>query len=194
MGEHRMVDRAVIVGVGDGGSAALNRVVDERLHAVRTVAVNTYAAALTGSRAQITLVIGEAAFGAGGDPAIGRRAAQSGADDLAAVMRGAERVIVLGGFGGGTATGALPVIAALAASEAAEALAVVTTPFTFEGVWRAQIAHKGMARLREAIAEPVVIACDDLIPLLPGKSALSLAEAYSLADRAVAWNVLARLV
>ncbi len=128
--------RIKVVGVGGGGTNAVNRMIDEGIQGVEFIAINTDAQALMLSKAPTRVRIGDKltrGLGAGGDPEIGRKAAEESAEDLYNVLKGADMVFVTAGMGGGTGTGAAPIVAQIAKEVGALTIGVVTRPFTFEG-------------------------------------------------------------
>lgn len=172
-----------IIGVGGGGNNAVNRMIEAGVQGVQFIALNTDAQALAGSAAKHTLVIGQRltkGLGAGGDPATGAQAAEASADELHALIHGADMVFVTAGLGGGTGTGGAPVVADIAREERALTIGVVTTPFVFEGSRRARLAEKGVEMLRERLDALIVVPNDRLLNL--GDRNLSLIEAFRLAD------------
>lgn len=139
-----------VIGVGGGGSNAVNRMIDLGLHGVEFIAVNTDAQALLKSKAPKRMQIGEKltrGLGAGAKPAIGQKAAEESRDDILEALRGADMVFVTAGMGGGTGTGAAPVVAECAREIGALTVGVVTKPFTFEGKNRSRNAESGIANL-----------------------------------------------
>jgi cell division protein FtsZ len=172
-----------IVGVGGGGNNAVNRMIDAGVNGVEFVAFNTDAQALGISGARHRLVIGERltkGLGAGGDPAVGEKAAAASEEDIRAVLCGADMVFITAGMGGGTGTGAAPVVADIARDEKALTVGVVTTPFTFEGTRRAKVAEKGIEMLRDRVDALIIIPNDRLLAL--GDRNLPVMEAFRLAD------------
>jgi cell division protein FtsZ len=155
-----------VVGVGGGGSNAVNRMIVEQIPGVQFVAVNTDAQALALSPAEIKIRIGDKitkGLGVGGDPARGLRAAEESRDELFEAVRGAEMVFVTAGMGGGTGTGASPIVAEVAKEAGALTIGVVTKPFEFEGRKRAQQAEEGIQRLQEEVDTLIVIPNDRLL-------------------------------
>src|ERR1700749_2908811 len=143
-----------VVGVGGGGTNAVNRMVDAGLRGVEFIAVNTDAQALLMCDADVKIHIGSKitrGLGAGADPAIGREAATESRDELKEALKGADMVFVTAGKGGGTGTGAAPVIAEIARELGALTVGVVTRPFTFEGQKRGDQAEQGIRALREQV-------------------------------------------
>lgn len=172
-----------VIGVGGGGGNAVNRMINEGLGGVEFIAVNTDNQALVLSKAKTRVRIGEKltrGLGAGGNPEIGRKAAEESADDLYEVLRGADMVFIACGMGGGTGTGASPVIAQIAKELGALTIGVVTRPFTFEGTRRGQIAAEGIESLKSQVDTLIVIPNDRLLQIADKRA--SLQQAFSLAD------------
>ncbi|MGI8423552.1 MAG: cell division protein FtsZ [Chloroflexota bacterium] len=172
-----------IVGVGGGGGNAVNRMIEAGVSGVEFIAVNTDPQALEQSQATRTLRIGSAGarrLGAGGDPVVGQRAAEESEDDLADAVAGADMVFITAGMGGGTGTGAAPVIARLARKHGALTVAVVTVPFAFEGARRRQSALDGIVHLREAVDALIVIPNDRLLSISDRHT--SVKHAFRMAD------------
>ncbi|MSQ24353.1 MAG: cell division protein FtsZ [Chloroflexi bacterium] len=172
-----------IIGVGGGGNNAVNRMIEASVQGVQFVALNTDAQALARSAAKHTLVIGDKltrGLGAGGDPAMGEKAAEASVEQIRALIRGADMVFITAGLGGGTGTGAAPIVADIAREEKALTVGVVTTPFSFEGSRRARLADKGVEMLRERVDALIVVPNDRLLNL--GDRNLPFVEAFRLAD------------
>jgi cell division protein FtsZ len=172
-----------VVGVGGGGSNAVNRMIGAGLRGVDFVAMNTDAQALLLSQASTRLRLGEKAtrgLGAGGDPEIGAQAAEESVEDIYEVVKGADMVFVTAGMGGGTGTGAAPVVAKEARDQGALTIGVVTRPFFFEGSKRATVADEGIRKLREQVDTLIVIPNDRLLELTDKR--MSLQESFILAD------------
>lgn len=175
--------RIKVIGAGGGGSNAVNRMIEEGLMGVEFVAVNTDAQALLLSNAPTRVRIGDKltrGLGAGGDPEIGRKAAEESAEDLYEVLKGSDMVFIAAGIGGGTGTGSSPVIAQIAKEVGALTIGVVTRPFTFEGAKRSQSAEKGIAELKEHVDTLIVIPNDRLLQIADKRA--SLQDAFKLAD------------
>ncbi len=175
--------RIKVIGVGGGGQNAVNRMIDEGIEGVEFIASNTDAQALTLSKAPIRVRLGDKltrGLGAGGDPEIGRKAAEDSADELYNVLKGADMVFVTAGMGGGTGTGAAPVVAQVAKECSALTIGVVTRPFTFEGGRRSQAAESGIAKMKEHAHTLISIPNDRLLQLADKKS--SLQDAFRMAD------------
>jgi cell division protein FtsZ len=172
-----------VVGVGGGGTNAVNRMVDAGLGGVEFIAVNTDAQALMMSDADMKLHIGSAAtrgLGAGADPAVGQAAAQESRDELKESLKGADMVFVTAGKGGGTGTGAAPVVAEIARELGALTVGVVTKPFAFEGRKRSQQAELGIENLRDHVDTLIVIENDRLLQVVEKKT--SVVDAFRMAD------------
>jgi cell division protein FtsZ len=172
-----------VVGVGGGGSNAVNRMVDAGLKGVEFVAVNTDAQALLMCDADVKLHIGAQAtrgLGAGANPEVGSAAATESRDEIKEALKGADMVFVTAGEGGGTGTGGAPVIADIARELGALTVGVVTRPFNFEGRKRAEQAQKGISDLREKVDTLIIIPNDRLLQVV-GKET-SVMEAFRMAD------------
>ncbi|RMF79495.1 MAG: cell division protein FtsZ [Chloroflexi bacterium] len=172
-----------VVGVGGGGGNAVNRMIAEGLGGVEFIAVNTDNQALQLSDAKIRVRIGDKltrGLGAGGNPEIGRKAAEESAEELYEVLRGADMIFIASGMGGGTGTGASPIIAQIAKELSALTIGVVTRPFTFEGARRAQAAEVGIETLKGEVDTLIVIPNDRLLQIADKRA--SLQQAFSLAD------------
>ncbi len=172
-----------VVGVGGGGTNAVNRMVDAGLTGVEFIAVNTDAQALMMSDADMKLHIGSAAtrgLGAGADPAVGQSAAQESRDELKESLKGADMVFVTAGEGGGTGTGAAPIVAELARELGALTVGVVTKPFAFEGRKRSQQSELGIENLRDRVDTLIVIENDRLLQVVEKKT--SVVDAFRMAD------------
>ncbi len=144
--------RIKVIGVGGGGSNAVDRMMAEGIQGVEFITVNTDAQALMLSKAPTRVRLGDKltrGLGAGGDPEIGRKAAEESADELYDVLKGSDMVFITSGMGGGTGTGAAPVVAQVAQESGALTIGVVTRPFTFEGSRRMQAAENGITNLKE---------------------------------------------
>ena len=175
--------RIKVIGVGGGGGNAVNRMVQVGLEGVEFIVANTDAQALQGNAAPIKLQIGgklTKGLGAGADPNVGREAALEDTDSLIQALTGADMVFVTTGLGGGTGTGAAPVIASLAGELGALTIAVVTKPFKFEGKKRLAQAELGLAALRECVDTIITIPNERLLAIVD--RATTLPEAFSTAD------------
>jgi len=172
-----------VVGVGGGGTNAVNRMVDAGLTGVEFIAVNTDAQALMMSDADMKMHIGSSGtrgLGAGADPAVGKAAAQESRDELKEALKGADMVFVTAGEGGGTGTGAAPIVAELAREIGALTVGVVTKPFVFEGRKRSQQAEMGIEDLRDRVDTLIVIENDRLLQVVEKKT--SVVDAFRMAD------------
>lgn len=175
--------RIKVVGVGGGGSNAVNRMIEEGLAGIEFVAINTDAQALLLSNSPTRVRIGDKltrGLGAGGDPEIGQKAAEESAEDLYKVLKGTDMVFIAAGIGGGTGTGAAPIIAQIAKEVGALTIGVVTRPFTFEGAKRKKTAEEGINSLKEHVDTLIVIPNDRLLQIADKRA--SLQEAFKLAD------------
>jgi cell division protein FtsZ len=179
-----------VVGVGGGGSNAINRMIDAGLKGVEFIAINTDGQALLMSDADTKLDIGRTitrGLGAGSDPEVGREAAEDSRDTIEEVLKGADMVFITAGKGGGTGTGAAPIVAEIARSQGALTVGVVTRPFTFEGKRRAVQAETGIQRLRESVDALIVIPNDRLITVSNDKT--SMVNAFKMADEVLLQGV-----
>ena len=172
-----------VVGVGGGGTNAVNRMVDAGVSGVEFIAVNTDAQALQMCDADVKIHIGSKAtrgLGAGADPEVGRAAAIETRDELKEALKGADMVFVTAGEGGGTGTGAAPIIAELSRELEALTVGVVTRPFLFEGKRRSTQAEEGIAELRDRVDTLIVIENDRLLQVVDRKT--TIIEAFRQAD------------
>ncbi|MEZ5320530.1 MAG: cell division protein FtsZ [Microthrixaceae bacterium] len=172
-----------VVGIGGGGCNAVNRMIDAGLRGVEFIAVNTDAQALLMSDADVKLDIGREVtrgLGAGAKPEVGRQAAEDHRADIEDVLRGADMVFITAGEGGGTGTGAAPVVAEIAKSIGALTIAVVTRPFMFEGRRRSMAAEQGIEELRDCVDTQIVIPNDRLLSVVNDKT--SVLTAFKMAD------------
>jgi cell division protein FtsZ len=175
--------RIKVVGCGGGGCNAVNRMIDEGLSGIEFIAINTDAQALLLSKAPTRVRIGDKVtkgLGAGGNPEVGRKAAEESAEELYEVLKGSDMVFVTAGLGGGTGTGAVPIVAQIAKEVGALTIGVVTRPFTFEGARRQQAAEAGWNKLREHADTLIVIPNDRLLQIVDKRA--SLQDAFRMAD------------
>lgn len=175
--------RIRVVGIGGGGSNAVNRMIQAGVGGVDFIAVNTDSQALLLSDAPIRVQVGEKltrGLGSGGDPTKGGKAAEESIDDLQEVLTGSDMVFVTAGMGGGTGTGAAPIIARVAREAGALTIGVVTRPFTFEGSRRSKSAETGIEQLREHVDTLIVIPNDRLLELADKR--MSLTDSFAMAD------------
>ena len=172
-----------VIGVGGGGSNAVNRMIQAGIQGVEFIVVNTDAQALLDAQAPQRMRIGDKltrGLGAGGNPESGEKAALESAEDLTALVDGADMVFVTAGMGGGTGSGAAPVVAKLARDAGALTIGVVTRPFAFEGAKRRRVAEDGLKRFREQVDTLIVIPNDRLLQIVDKKA--SIQQAFHVAD------------
>jgi cell division protein FtsZ len=172
-----------VVGIGGGGVNAVNRMIDSGLRNVEFIATNTDAQALLMSDADLKLDVGREltrGLGAGSDPDIGKQAAEEHRVDIEEALQGADMVFITAGEGGGTGTGAAPVVAEIAKAMGALTIGVVTRPFTFEGRRRSMQAEKGIQQLKEKVDTLIVIPNDRLLTVSNEKT--SMVNAFKMAD------------
>lgn len=179
-----------VVGVGGSGGSAVNRMVASKIRGVDFIAVNTDAQALHTSIAPSKVHIGKTTtkgLGAGMDPELGLKSAEENEQDILNHLQGADMVFITCGLGGGTGTGAAPLIADLAREAGALTVAVVTKPFSFEGVQRRDIAERGLERLIDKVDTIITIPNDRLLQIIDKKT--SLLEAFSIVDEVLKQGV-----
>ncbi|ALA69264.1 cell division protein FtsZ [Geobacillus stearothermophilus 10] len=179
-----------VIGVGGGGNNAVNRMIEHGVQGVEFIAVNTDAQALNLSKAPIKLQIGAKltrGLGAGANPEVGKKAAEESKEQIEEALRGADMVFVTAGMGGGTGTGAAPVIAQIARELGALTVGVVTRPFTFEGWKRATQAASGIAAMKEAVDTLIVIPNDRLLEIVDKNTPML--EAFREADNVLRQGV-----
>ena len=172
-----------VIGVGGAGNNAINRMIESGIKGVEFIAINTDRQALQLSKASSKIQIGEKltrGLGAGANPDIGMQAAEESKAEIAEMLRGADMVFVTAGMGGGTGTGAAPIVAAAAKELGILTIGVVTKPFTFEGKKRLTQAEKGIANLKEKVDTLVVIPNDKLLQIIDRRT--SIVEAFKMAD------------
>ncbi len=175
--------RIKVIGVGGGGSNAVNRMIEEGMGGVEFIAINTDAQALLLSNAPKRVRLGDKltrGLGAGGDPEKGQKAAEESAEELYEVVRGADMVFIAAGMGGGTGTGAAPIVAQVAKECGALTIGVVTRPFTFEGSKRLQSAEAGINRFKDHVDTLIVIPNDRLLQIVDKRA--SLKDSFRMAD------------
>ena len=179
-----------VIGVGGAGGNAINNMIDSRLQGVKFIAVNTDSQALEMSKAPIKIQIGEKmteGLGAGANPEVGREAALENADAIREVLEGSHMVFITAGFGGGTGTGAAPVIAGICKDIGALTVAVVSKPFSFEGKKRARQAEEGIDALKE-VTDTVITIPNDRLRGLASKNA-KMIEMFKKADEVLLHSV-----
>ncbi|MDR3160401.1 MAG: cell division protein FtsZ [Spirochaetaceae bacterium] len=172
-----------VIGVGGGGCNAVNRMIEREVKGVEFIAANTDRQALNRSKAKTTLTIGTkltSGLGAGGNPEIGEKAAMEDRETIANAVKGADMVFVTAGMGGGTGTGAAPVIAQVARESGALTVGVVTKPFSFEGRYKMRLAEEGIAKMREAVDTLIVIPNQRLFNSVERKTTIP--QAFLIAD------------
>lgn len=179
-----------VIGVGGGGNNAVNRMIEHGVQGVEFIAVNTDAQALNLSKADIKMQIGAKltrGLGAGANPEVGKKAAEESKEQIEDALRGADMVFVTAGMGGGTGTGAAPVIAQIARDLGALTVGVVTRPFTFEGKKRANQASGGIGSMKEAVDTLIVIPNDRLLEIVDKSTPML--EAFREADNVLRQGV-----
>jgi cell division protein FtsZ len=175
--------RIKVIGVGGAGGNAINRMVDAGVNGIEFVAVNTDGQALLNSRAPLAVRIGDKltkGLGAGGRPEVGLRAAEESSDSISEMARDADMIFIAAGMGGGTGTGASPVIARIAKAAGALTVGVVTRPFDFEGNRRKRSADEGINQLRDNVDALITIPNERLLTMVDPKTSIS--EAFQIAD------------
>ncbi|MCR5079644.1 MAG: cell division protein FtsZ [Bacilli bacterium] len=178
--------RIVVIGVGGAGNNAVNRMVDEHIQSCEFYVLNTDKQVLATSKAPNRLVLGEEiahGLGAGGNPEKGRAAAEASRDEIAKIVEGANLVFIAAGMGGGTGTGAAPVIARIAKDAGALTIAIVTRPFSFEGNVRIGNSVKGLTDLKDTV-DSIIIVSNDKLLVVAGKRPIQ--EAFSESDKILA--------
>ena len=181
--ESEAAARIIVVGVGGGGNNAVNRMIDEQIAGVEFIAVNTDKQALQLCKAPTLMQIGEKltkGLGAGAQPEVGEKAAEESSEEISAALKGADMVFVTCGMGGGTGTGAAPVIARIAKEQGALTVGVVTKPFRFESKTRMQNALSGIDKLKENVDTIIVIPNDKLLEVVDRRTTMP--EALKKAD------------
>lgn len=172
-----------VIGIGGGGTNAVNRMIETKIQGVEFIALNTDGQALNKSNADIRLRIGDLitkGLGAGANPEIGQRAALESKDEILGVLQGADMVFITAGMGGGTGTGAAPVIAQMAREIGALTVGVVTKPFIFEGKIRQAQAEKGVNSLKENVDTLIIIPNERLLQIVDKNT--TMLEAFRMAD------------
>ncbi len=177
------LSRIKVIGVGGGGTNAINRMIEARLRGVEFLAMNTDIQVLNISKAHQKLHLGEEAtrgLGAGGNPEVGRRAAEESKREIRRMLEGADMVFITAGMGGGTGTGAAPIVAEFAREMGALTVAVVTKPFSFEGPRRMRLAQEGIANLKAKVDTIIIVPNDRLLQMDDRR--MKLDEAFKAAD------------
>ena len=172
-----------VIGIGGGGSNAVDRMIESEIRGVEFITVNTDSQALIRSQAPVRIRIGDRVtrgLGAGGNPSVGERAAEESAEEVMEALRGADMVFIAAGMGGGTGTGGAPKVAEIARELGALTIGVVTRPFSFEGPRRRQAAEQGIAALREKVDTLISIPNDRLLAVADKR--MPVVDAFKLAD------------
>ena len=172
-----------VIGVGGGGNNTVNRMIEHGVQGIEFIAVNTDSQALNLSKAEVKIQIGEKSargLGAGANPEVGKTAAEESKEQIKAALQGADMVFVTAGMGGGTGTGAAPVIAQIARDLGALTVGVVTRPFTFEGRKRSTQATGGVSAMKEAVDTLIVVPNDRLLEIVDKSTPML--EAFREAD------------
>lgn len=186
---YEAVARIVVIGVGGAGNNAVNRMIDDDIGSVEFYVANTDRQSLATSKAQNRIVLGEnvtEGLGAGGEPEVGRLAAEASVEEIRKIVKGANLVFIAAGMGGGTGTGAAPIIASIAREEGALTVAIVTRPFSFEGKKRIANSVEGLNSLKDAV-DAIIIVSNDKLLMVNGTQPIS--EAFSESDRVLAQSV-----
>ena len=181
--ENENAARIIVVGVGGAGNNAVNRMVDENIAGVELIGINTDHQALKDCKAPTAMQIGEKltkGLGAGARPEIGEKAAEESSEELAQALKGADMVFVTCGMGGGTGTGAAPVVAKIAKDMGILTVGIVTKPFSFEAKARLANALQGIERLKESVDTLIVIPNDKLLEIVDRRTTMP--EALKKAD------------
>ena len=175
--------RIKVIGVGGGGGNAVNQMINEKVKGVDFIVANTDLQALDGSAAKTKIQLGPKltrGLGAGSNPEVGAKAAQESESEITKILEGADMVFVTAGMGGGTGTGAAPVIAKIAKDSGALTVGVVTRPFSFEGTRRAKLAAQGLANLKKNVDPLIIVANNQLLEIIDKKTPMM--EAFKEAD------------
>ena len=162
MNEMDQLAKIKVIGIGGGGNNAVNRMIEFGIKGVEFVVANTDAQVLSSSKAETKIQLGSTGLGAGANPEVGRAAAMESKDKITEVLKGADMVFITCGMGGGTGTGAAPIVAEIAQSLGALTVGIVTKPFSFEGKKRTEHAEQGLASLREHVDTLIIIPNDRL--------------------------------
>ncbi|MBQ1491126.1 MAG: cell division protein FtsZ, partial [Blautia sp.] len=176
-----------VVGVGGGGGNAINRMVDAKLQGVEFIAINTDRQDILRSEADQTITLADESsrgLGAGADPEKGLKAAQEHEGEIEQALQGSDMVFITCGEGGGTGTGASPVVAHIAKEMGALTVAVVTRPFSFEGARRSEVAEKGIEKLRKEV-DAIIVIPNDRLGEIEGNGDITALNAFSMADSAL---------
>lgn len=181
--------KIVVIGVGGAGNNAVNRMIDEQMHDIDFWVCNTDIQTISSSKAEHKLLLGPQktkGLGAGGDPEVGRIAAEDSSDDIKEIVEGADIVFIAAGMGGGTGTGAAPVIAKIAKDAGALTIAIVTRPFAFEGEVRRSRAVEGIKNLKEVV-DSILVVSNDKLMMMNGDRPLT--DGFHEADKVLSQSV-----
>ena len=179
-----------VIGVGGGGCNAVDRMIESSVQGIDFISINTDHQALARSKAQLTIQIGEKitrGLGCGADPTVGEKAAEESKDEIAQAIRGTDMLFITAGMGGGTGTGAAPVVAQIARELGILTVAVVTRPFRFEGPRRAMNAERGIREIEKYVDSLIVVANDKLLDITDEDTSID--DAFNMADQVLKFGV-----
>ncbi|MBO4650157.1 MAG: cell division protein FtsZ [Clostridiales bacterium] len=179
-----------VIGVGGGGCNAVDRMIESSVQGIDFISINTDHQALSRSKAQLTIQIGEKitrGLGCGADPTVGEKAAEESKDEIAQAIRGTDMLFITAGMGGGTGTGAAPVVAQIARELGILTVAVVTRPFRFEGPRRAMNAERGIREIEKYVDSLIVVANDKLLDITDEDTSID--DAFNMADQVLKFGV-----
>ena len=176
-----------VIGVGGGGNNAVNRMIESGVNGVEFIVANTDRQVLNSSKADVKLQLGKTGLGAGADPEVGRKAAEDSKEEITNVLKGADMVFVTCGMGGGTGTGAAPVIAEIAQSLGALTVGIVTKPFAWEGKPRSRHAEEGLDKLKDHVDTLIIIPNDRLREIIDKSTPMT--EAFKEVDNVLRLGV-----
>ena len=176
-----------VIGVGGGGNNAVNRMIESGVKGVEFIVANTDRQVLNSSKADVKIQLGKTGLGAGADPEVGRKAAEDSKDEITDVLKGADMVFVTCGMGGGTGTGAAPVIAEIAQNLGALTVGIVTKPFAWEGKPRSRHAEEGLEKLKEHVDTLIIIPNDRLREIIDKNTPMT--EAFKEVDNVLRLGV-----
>ena len=179
-----------VIGVGGGGCNAVDRMIESAVQGIEFIAINTDNQCLQRNKAQVRIQIGDKVtrgLGAGADPEVGQKAAEESAEEIQQAIEGTDMLFITAGMGGGTGTGAAPVVAQIARRMNILTVGVVTRPFRFEGARRAQNAERGIREMEQYVDSLVIVPNDKLLEIASDDTSID--EAFSLADRVLRFGV-----
>lgn len=176
-----------VIGVGGGGNNAVNRMIESGIKGVEFIVANTDLQVLNSSKADVKIQLGNTGLGAGADPEVGRKAAEDSKDEITNVLKGSDMVFVTCGMGGGTGTGAAPVIAEIAQDLGALTVGIVTKPFSWEGKPRSRHAEEGLERLKDHVDTLIIIPNDRLREIIDKSTPMT--EAFKEVDNVLRLGV-----